>query len=66
MLLLNLLGQHTSACPVSLDDAKRLNPLAIRFRYDDLGKVDAPAFDQAQSVRTVTLTVAWAKGLVQP
>ena len=31
VLLLNLLGQHTSACPMSLDDARQFNPFAVRF-----------------------------------
>ena len=68
VVLLNLLGEHAFACPVSLDEAKQLKPFAVRFRYDELVQVDAPspAFDRAQAVRTATLTVAWAKGLVQP
>jgi HEPN domain-containing protein len=66
--LLVLLGERKPACPATIDEVKQLNPFAVRFRYDDLGKVDAPspALDRAEAVRAATLAVAWARGLVQP
>ena len=36
--LLALLGTHAHsrpACPVGIEDARQLNPFAVRFRYED-------------------------------
>ncbi len=65
--LLGLLGAEAVSCPLRIDDARQLDPFAVRFRYEDDTNVVSPdeTFDQKGGVAIARQTVDWAGAVVE-
>lgn len=65
--LRQLLGEASGECPVGLDEARTLNPFAVRFRYEDVEQDDSSEadLDVAQGIETASRAVAWARKIVE-
>lgn len=65
--LRELLGDVPLACPVGPDEARALNPFAVRFRYEDVEPDDAPGSrsDVKVGIAIASRAVAWARQLIE-
>lgn len=67
VLLLALVLAGGEPCPVSTNDARRLNPYAVKFRYERALPELLPATrsDRAGALHTARVAVDWAKAIVE-
>lgn len=61
--LLNLLTATGIAAPAEVEEARRLGPYAVEFRYEDISEDAAPGLDRKWVAECVRRTREWVDGL---